>query len=170
MKVYRCENAPFIDVRLRLATNSHKSHTFDWKNFFLNMENKSPEFRTLFTGNLVDLIENAMANHTVFDDVVNHMCLFTSKPTRFFLVPGSIEHAYYALLFTMLEHCEKYEHMVLQMGNEQHIISIEFKTKFTAGDGNTYSTIMNHTKLYRTLQTFAQQKIGSLNITLMAYN
>lgn len=165
----------FIDVRLRLhlrlATKASSSHTFLTEKFsFVNMENLNPVCKQLFNGELLDLIDKVMAYHTVFDGTVNHVALFTSRPTRFFLVPGSTEHAYYSLLLFMLEHCEKYEFIMLQLANDQYTIGLNFKTKFNAGDGKQYSTVMNHTKILRTLQSFAQEKISSLTVEIVGYN
>jgi hypothetical protein len=133
------------------------------------MEN--PICKQLFNGKLLDLIDKVMAYHTVFDGNVNHVALFTSRPTRFFLVPGSTEHAYYSLLLFMLEHCENYQFIMIQLANQHYTIGLNFKTKFTAAaDGKQYSTVMNHTKILRTLHSFAQEKISSLTVEITGYN
>lgn len=134
------------------------------------MEKTKPDFTTIFSGQLVNLIDKAMVSNTVFDGTVNHMCLFTSRPTRFFLVPGSLEHAYYAIVFFMIDHCEKYNQMVLQIGNEYNTLTMDFKCEFTTNNGTKYRTVMHHTKVYRSLLTFAQDKVGSLHVILMGYN
>lgn len=135
------------------------------------MENQNSDLcNTIYTGKLVNLIDKSMLAHTVFDGTVNHMCLFTSRPTRFLLVPGTLEHAYYAILYYMVDYCEKYNKMVLQIGNDFNTCTMEFKCDFTTDNGNTYRTVMNHSKIYKSLLTFAQDRVGSLQVILVGYN
>jgi hypothetical protein len=150
------------------ASESHQA-TIPRKNFFLNMETENPKFRKLFTGKMLDLIEQSMLKHSVFDGMVNHMCLFTSRPTRFFLVPGTLEHAYYAIIQLMVDHCEKVDHMILQIGNQWNTTTMDFNCTFKAEDGTKYNTVMHHSKVLKTLNTFAQDKLSSLNVSLMGY-
>lgn len=134
------------------------------------LELKKPQFRIVYNGTLVELIEISMRKHSHFDGDVNHMVLFGGLPTRFFLVPGSIEHAYYAILFTMAYDCVLCEHMLIQLSDEMLTMTMEFKTKYTDTEGTVHSTIMNHTKVFNMLKEFNQKKIGSISIRIMAYN
>ena len=123
--------------------------------------------RVIFTGELVDLINLVMPKHCRFDGQMHQICLFCSNPTKFFLVPGSYEHAYYAILLAMLDNCEKYSKILLQISNDHHCSTMEFTCEAKNG---TYRTVLGHSRILAQLLLFRQECIGSLNISLTGFN
>lgn len=125
--------------------------------------------RTLFTGELVDLIVKCMSKHSQLTDNLHPLCLFTTRPNRFYLVPGSHEHAYYSILLFMLDYSSKFGKLMLQIGNAQQTVTTEYKCQLLI-DGEIQMTILNHTKILTHLQMFPQQSLGSLNVCIIGYS